>query len=147
MPISYKFGMLNLAKILLLTSLLFVQSFHQQHHYSSSLTKVINHKTDIYQQSNVQRVKSREDLKSEKISLLATITYDYPLLDRIDKVKSLLLDGEMVSVYDNCTVLDAVETMNAQNKGSVLILGYCTFMHILLSNSLLMLKTSTKYIQ
>lgn len=121
MPKSCKFGMLNLAKILLFSSLLFVQSFHQ-HHYSSSLTKAINHKTYSYQQNNVQRLKSREDLKSEKFSLLATVTYDYPLLDRIDKVKSLLLDGEIVSVYDNCTVLDAVETMNAQNKGSVLIL-------------------------
>ena len=120
---SYKFGMLNLPKILLFTSLLFVQSFHQQHHYSSSLTKAINHKTYSYQQNNVQRLKSREHLKSEKFSLLATVvTYDYPLLDRIDKVKSLLLEGEIVSVYDNCTVLDAVETMNAQNKGSVLIL-------------------------
>ena len=82
----------------------------------------MNHKTYSYQQNNFQRLKSREDLKSEKFSLLATVTYDYPLLDRIDKVKSLLLDGDMVSVYDNCTVLDAVETMNAQNKGSVLIL-------------------------
>ena len=113
--------MLNLA-IVLLSSLLYVQSY--QHHLSNLLATINN-------KNNFQQIKSKEvvtinkdNLISKKFSLHATVTYDYPMLDRIDKVKSLLDGDKYLSVYDNCTVLDAVETMNAQNRGSVLIIRY-----------------------
>jgi hypothetical protein len=110
--------MLNLA-IVLLSSLLYVQSY--QHHLSNLLT-TINNKKQIKSKEVVTI--NKDNLISKKFSLHATVTYDYPMLDRIDKVKSLLDGDKYLSVYDNCTVLDAVETMNAQNRGSVLIIRY-----------------------
>jgi len=47
----------------------------------------------------------------------------YPILERIDKVESLIQPEEFVYILRNGTVLDAVQAMNAKNKGSVLILN------------------------
>ena len=54
--------------------------------------------------------------------LFATVSLpQYPVLERLDKAKSLIRDTNFAKVYMNSTVLDAVQTMNLQNRGSVLV--------------------------
>eukprot|EP01038_Epipyxis_sp_PR26KG_P013263 gene13263-17769_t len=49
-------------------------------------------------------------------------TNNIPSLTRLDFVNKLLEDGKFAKVYADNTVFDAIETMNAANKGSVVVI-------------------------